>query len=179
MHGDAVLLDWLLRNGGNEPSVHRRLAEMLDRMFRAIPAAPVVVCHTDAGPHNTVWDGAAAVPIDFEFACPAPADLDLEHVLRTVTSQAGLESAPALVELAADLLVRPLVRTRLWGYAVLRDLWGLHSWLRGALAGSDPRQWGAPAEDMHTWEPWLNLHAHAAGTSWLAELIDRPAYQWR
>jgi aminoglycoside phosphotransferase len=153
-------------------TVHGQLCGMLDAMFRALTGVPVVLTHTDAGPHNTVWDGERAVPIDFEFACVAPADLDLEHLLRTVFAQPeGPRAAQRVVNQAADLLRPPGARDRLWGYAVLADLWGLHHWLRHAAKTGDPAIWGADADDIRTWAPWLHLHAHANRTSWLAELL--------
>lgn len=161
------LLDWLLHNDGLEPAVHGRLAALLDGMFQAITDVPAVLSHTDAGPNNTVWDGRNAVPIDFETASVAPADLDLEHVLRTLARHGEPNPAAALLEQAADLLARPGTGSRLRGYAVLRDLWGLRGWLLYARAGGDLAAWGADPDDRRTWEPWLNLQHHANGTSWL------------
>lgn len=170
--GDArQLLGWLLQNGAIEPQLHGQLGDTLDRMFRAIPGVPFVLNHTDAGPHNTVWDGTNAVPIDFEAAAVAPADLDLECVLRTLAGAGEPNPAPALLEHAGDLLARPGAESRLWGYAVLRDMWGLRGWLRHARAGGNLEEWGALPHDLHTWEPWLHLHGHATRTSWLADVL--------
>jgi aminoglycoside phosphotransferase len=162
----------LTDRGAVDSAVHGRLRDMLDAMFQALARVPVVLTHTDAGPHNTVWDGRQAVPVDFEFACVAPADLDLEHLLRTVFSQpGGPRAAGRVVDSAADLLKLPGARARLRGYAVLGDLWGLHRWLRHAEATGSLDLWGADADDIHTWAPWRDLHAHADGTSWLADLL--------
>ncbi len=57
---------------GHVPTLQRILADGFD----AITGRPVVLSHTDAGPGNTIWDGERAIPIDFEFASLAPADLE-------------------------------------------------------------------------------------------------------
>ncbi|MEQ4206290.1 aminoglycoside phosphotransferase family protein [Actinopolymorpha sp. B9G3] len=170
--GDArQLLDWLLQNEAIEPTLHDQLSDMLDRLFRAIPEVPTVLSHTDAGPHNTVWDGTNAIPIDFETASVAPADLDLECILRIMAEQGEPNPASALLEQAAGLLALPGAASRLWGYAVLRDLWGLRGWLLHARSGGDLQEWGAEPHDLRTWEPWRYLHGHASRTSWLADLL--------
>ena len=165
------LLHWLLEAEAIEPTLHGQLGDMLDLLFRAISEVPLVLSHTDAGPHNTVWDGTNAVPVDFETASVAPADLDLECVLRIMAEQGDPNPAPALLEQATDLLARPGAASRLWGYAVLRDLWGLRGWLLYARSGADLQEWGADTHDMRTWEPWRYLHDHATRTSWLADLL--------
>lgn len=166
------LLDWVLQNGGIEPTLHGQLGDTLQRMFQAIPDVPTVVNHTDAGPHNTVWDGTNAIPIDFEATSVGPADLDLECVLRTLADSGEPNPAPALAESAADLLARPGSTSRLWGYAVLRDLWGLRGWLRHVRAGGDLQKWGAETDDLRTWAPLLHLQHHASRTSWLADVLQ-------
>ncbi|NYH88674.1 phosphotransferase [Actinopolymorpha rutila] len=167
------LLDWLLHNEAIEPTLHSRLDAVLSRMFQAVSDVPTVLSHTDAGPHNTVWDGTNAVPVDFEFACPAPADLDLENVLRTLSFQAGDNPAVALLERASGLMALPGAETRLWGYAVLRDLWGLRKWMQQARAarGLDGDGGGAEIPDLQTWAPLLHLRRHAECTSWLGALL--------
>jgi hypothetical protein len=140
-------------------------------MFETIHDVPTVLSHTDAGPHNTVWDGTNAVPVDFEFASLAPEDLDLECVLRTVALQTGPSPATTLLEHATDLMARPGAKARLWGYAVLRDMWGLRGWLRYANGGGDLSGWGAETHDIHTWGPWLHLRGHVDRTSWLGNLL--------
>lgn len=170
--GDArQLLDWLLQNGGIDSRQHEQLGDMLARMLEALSGVPIVVNHTDAGPHNTVWDGTNAVPIDFEAASLGPADLDLECVFRTLALQGEPNPSPAVVEQATDLLARPGATSRLWGYAVLRDMWGLRGWLRHARAGGNLKEWNADPNDLSTWEPWLHLQGHADRTSWLADLL--------
>lgn len=162
------LLDWLLLSAAIESTVHRQLEGILDRMFEALPEIAIALSHTDPGLHNTVWDGRNAVPIDFETASMAPADLDVECLLRTIALQAGPDPATALLE-TADLLARPGAAARLWGYAVLRDMWGLRRWISRARDG-DLHEPGADPHDLRTWMPLLNLQAHAVRTSWLADL---------
>lgn len=166
----ARLMGWLTDQGMVDEVLGRRLREMLEEMFRAMRLVPPALAHTDAGPHNSVWSGSHAVPVDFEFACVAPADLDLENVLRCLSFQSGPDPSAQLADLAADLLSRPGARTRLWGYAVLRDLWGLRLWLRNARTTNDVERWGGDPDDYRTWGPWLHLRRHANRTSWLADL---------
>jgi aminoglycoside phosphotransferase len=167
------LLDGLLYNEAIEPALHGRLGDILRRMFRAVSDVPLVLSHTDAGPHDTVWDGTSAVPVDFEFACPAPADLDLENILRTLSFQSGPNPAAALLDRASRLTNRPGADARMWGYAVLRDLWGLWGWLQHARTtrGLDPDAGGAQIPDLQTWAPLLHLRKHAERTSWLSETL--------
>jgi hypothetical protein len=132
----------------------------------------VVLSHR-CGAHNTVWDGTNAVRVDFETASVAPADLDLECVLRIMAEQGGPNPAPALLGQATNLLARPGAASRLWGvYAALRDLWGLRGRLLYARSGADLQEWGADTHDMRTWEPWRLLHDHATRSSWLADLLN-------
>lgn len=164
----AYLLDTL--TGPGSPigsSTATELAMILDRGFAAMDGAPVALVHTDAGPHNTVWSGTRAIPVDFEFACVAPADLELESLFRTLAMQPGPDVSDHLAELAHDLLALPGARDRLRCYAMLRDLWVLRGWLR-----DDPRRWHPPNDEGQPWDLWeaLHLHGHADGASWLARL---------
>ncbi len=167
----AELLTWLTTEGAVDPGLGRQVGTVLDELFGALRGVPSALAHTDAGPHNTVWSGTCAVPVDFEFACVASADLDLEHLLRTLSWQEGPDLTGHLVDQAADLLAEPGARHRLQGYAVLRDLWGVRCWLGAARAGWDFDTWNADAEDLDTWAPMLHLRAHVNGTSWLAKVL--------
>jgi aminoglycoside phosphotransferase len=166
-------LAWLASEGAVEPDLRDVLADMLDQMIRAIPLVPLVLSHTDAGPHNAVWTGRAAIPLDFEFASVAPADLDLESMLRTLAILQGPEVSDKLVSQASGMLAAPGARSRLWGYAILRDLWGLRGWLRHVRSNGDVEQWSPASvrDDIHSWAPWLHLRAHADRTSWLAGIL--------
>jgi Phosphotransferase enzyme family len=112
----SAMLAWLASEGAIEPDLRDVLADMLDQMFRAIPLVPLVLSHTDAGPHNAVWTGRDAIPLDFEFAAVAPADLDLESMLRTLACLQGPDVSDRLVSQAGGMLAAPGARSRLWGH---------------------------------------------------------------
>lgn len=166
--GAAGQLRELSDKGFVDAQMHRDINRILERLFAAIGDVPVALNHTDAGLHNTIWNDPAAIPIDFEFACVGPIDLDLEMLLRQL-----LESAPTivsikLVEFAQQHLERPGSRHRLIGYAVLRDVWGLLLWHHYADSFGPDRNW--PPLDVELWDPLLRLRAHAQGKSRLAEV---------
>lgn len=148
-------------------SIKAQLEDILEGAFAAMDQVPVTLVHTDAGPHNTVWSGASSIPVDFEFACIAPIDLELESLFRTLSAQPGPDVSYHLAELADELISLPGARERLRGYALLRDLWVLRTWL-----GADPRRWRPPAAGDHPWRLWevLQLHGHPRGANWLARL---------
>lgn len=164
------LLDSLTEQQVVDPALRRRLRDILDQMFGELSRVPVVLTHTDAGPNNTVWTATQAVPIDFEFACVAPADLELENLFRTLSWQPGWDASPYLRDRVGELLTKPGAHARLRGYAVLRDLWALRLWLRKAQLDSEVNGRGVDADDLQTWAPLLHLRAHADRTSWLAKI---------
>lgn len=139
-----------------------RIGGLLDALFAAVPLVPQALAHTDLHQGNAVWDGNRAIPLDFEFACVGPCDLDVESLLRSFAPVPGSALTPHVAGLARKDLVRRGARERIVGYAVLRDLWALNLWLRKATS----------RDDLETWEPWLDLRAHAAGTSWAARLWE-------
>lgn len=71
-----------------DPATLHSLEEILNDGFDAIARQPIALAHTDAGPGNTVWDGRRAIPVDFEFACLAPSDLDIDNVARSLAHDA-------------------------------------------------------------------------------------------
>jgi len=142
------------------PELRTRLDDMIRAGFAAMADVPQCLVHTDAGTGNTVWDGEHAIPVDFEFACLGPADLDLENIGRSLASDQP-ELLTAFGEQAHDLLLRPGAATRLAAYAVLRDLWALQGWVTN---------W-PERRNVDTWGPMCNLHAHAAGTSWVNAVV--------
>lgn len=166
-----LLLDLLLENEILDQPLHDRVAGLLGRMFEAMPSSPVVLTHTDAGPHNAVWDGRHAVPVDFETAAVAPPDLDLECLLRTLNLHPGPSPAHTVLQEAGDLLARPGAGDRLLGYAVLRDLWESRSWLGDLRAGGRLQDHEADVNDPTTWLPVRQLRRHVSGTSWMADLL--------
>ncbi|MBM7786930.1 phosphotransferase family protein [Tenggerimyces flavus] len=139
-----------------------RLRSMLDDLFAAMAGQPLVLAHTDASVSNAVWTpDERAIPVDLEFACVAPEDLDLEHLFRTLDEVNAPTTSAALAEVTSDLLARPGAGTRLRGYAVLRDLWSLRAWVRS----TDFRT------EADAGFPLTQLRRHAAGTSWLEEVL--------
>jgi aminoglycoside phosphotransferase len=143
-----------------DPAPARRLAAILDDGFAAVAAAPRALVHTDAGPGNTVWDGQRAIPVDFEFACVGPADLDVENLGRSLWQQPELLAR--LATLAQPVLATTGAYERLLCYAVLRDLWALGKWL-----AVSPDRTG-----IQDWQPMLALREHADGASWVARLFQ-------
>lgn len=142
-----------------DPATVRRLESILESAFPAIQAIPRAVVHTDAGPGNAVWDGRRAIPVDFEFACVGPADLDVENLARNTHDQPYL--LQRLAELAKPVLVADGAYERILGYSVLRDLWAIGKWI--AIRPG--------REGIENWEPVRGLRSHAAGTSWVARLF--------
>lgn len=136
------------------------LRQLLHDGFDAIADQAKVLNHTDAGPGNAVWDGAHAIPIDFEFATLGPADLDIENLARTLThiTPDGLDRLKPLVH---DQLATPGGMLRLRTYAVLRDTWAVSKWIANAPQRRNIDQWG----------PVRNLRAHARGSSWTSKLL--------
>lgn len=146
--------------GAVDTALAGAIERVLGSMYRALAGVPLALAHTDAGAANTVWDGRHAVPIDYEFACVAPVDLDVENMARSFAAEPDSPFSRQLAQLARAELARNRARERLLGYAVLRDVWGLTKWLGNAIGG----------DDRETWQPLLNLRAHVAGTSWVARL---------
>ncbi len=143
-----------------DASTARQLRVILNEGFDAMRLVSRGLVHSDTGPHNTVWDGRTAVPVDFEFATIGPADLDIDGLAR-----AAIDWDPALLRVVAeclgDLLQAPGAQERVRAYAVLRDLWGLGKWIANA---PERRNIGA-------WRPTRNLRAHANRSSWVSTLF--------
>ena len=59
------------------------LSGALDRFWRALPGAPLVLNHGDLCIDNALWDGSRVVALlDFEYAVMAPVELDLNELLK-------------------------------------------------------------------------------------------------
>ncbi len=142
------------------PATTDLLARLIERGLDRTTAEPRVLVHTDAGPHNTVWDGRRAVPIDFEFCCVGPADLDLEHLAGEIIRSADSTLIKELRRLIGPRLAEPGAIDRLRCYAILYGLWALTKWI-----ANDP---DSPAKA--TWQPALDLHAHAESDGWVDRL---------
>lgn len=96
------------------------------------------------------------MPVDFEFACVGPTDLDLERLARetTNTDEATWRAVGHDIILAAVRSRGGAARLRY--YAVLFDLWAFSKWIDKAPTATDKQSWG----------PSRNLVAAAEGRSW-------------
>ncbi|HVX47376.1 MAG TPA: aminoglycoside phosphotransferase family protein [Mycobacteriales bacterium] len=143
-----------------DDSTVRNLHRILDAAFPAIAAVPRALMHTDAGPGNAVWNGRNAIPVDFEFACIAPADLEIENLARKRHGEP--EILRRLAEMARPLLIADGAYQRILGYTVLREIWAVGKWIENW-----PQRRG-----IESWQPVCALREHAAGTSWVAHLFS-------
>jgi len=144
-----------------DPTTLHTLEEILHNGFDAITDQPIALVHTDAGPGNTVWDGRHGIPVDFEFACLAPSDLDIDNVARNLAHDAIDQLEPFKL-LVRDHLAAPGAAARLRAYAVLRDSWAVSKWIAHA-----PQR-----RNIDDWEPVRELRAHADGTSWTSAFVS-------
>lgn len=144
-----------------DPATLHSLEEILNDGFDAIARQPIALAHTDAGPGNTVWDGRRAIPVDFEFACLAPSDLDIDNVARSLAHDAVDQLEPFKL-LVRDQISAPGAAARLRAYAVLRDSWAVSKWIAHA-----PQR-----RNIDDWEPVRELRAHATGTSWTSAFVS-------
>lgn len=154
----------LLDRGAIDSALHGQLQQILDLGFDAMSLAPVGLAHTDVHPGNVVWSHPNAVLLDFEFACVAPVDLDLESLCRHFLSWSGDALAPLLRHLIAAQVEVPGGHDRVRSYAVLFDTWALNLWLD--TPGDDDSR--GPYE---TWDPLVRLRGHVDGTSWLRQVL--------
>jgi scyllo-inosamine 4-kinase len=117
--------------------------------------------HTDAVLDNVMWTGSAAIPIDFEFGCAGPVDLDADCVGREVGTRADRQAITALAAALGPTLTRPGALDRLRGYSVLRHLWAVGKWV-----DNDPS-----LTDADTWEPVRSLIADTERRGWVDQLL--------
>jgi hypothetical protein len=137
-----------------------QLRAIVDDGFDAMHLVTTALVHSDTGPHNAVWDGRSAIPVDFEFATIGPADLDIDGLARSAIDwDAAL--LRVIAECLGDLLHTSGAEERLRAYAVLRDLWGLGKWVANA----------PESRNIATWRPTLNLQAHANRSSCVSTLF--------
>lgn len=162
-------LDALRDENAIDEAMHRPLTSLLEEAFDAMDGGARAVCHTDVGLKNAIWDGETAIPIDFEFACVAPSDLDIERWLWELRETSA--AARHWRELASEDLTAAGARERITGYRVLRDVWALGIWLRHAESFGTDRPW--PPADLHEWRPWTDLADHASGRDPFFQLWPR------
>jgi aminoglycoside phosphotransferase (APT) family kinase protein len=143
-------------SGMFSPAQCTALRAYLDRFWQVLPAAEHRLNHGDLTLDNALWhDGQVVSLLDFEYAVFAPVELDLNCLLKSTCGpdepdpllrQAGLEAA-------RPVLARPGSPDRLFGYAVLYDLWQLECWL-AYPDGEGP---------LETWDPYRRLVSLAGG----------------
>lgn len=158
------LLDELRHREAIDAALHRELGRILERGFDAMSLAPLALTHTDVHPGNVVWSKPDAILLDFEFACVAPVDLDLEGLCRHFLWSSDGTLASELRNLISDQLAAPGGRDRLRCYAVLFDVWALNRWL-------DTPEDNAGRGAYETWGPLVRLRGHVDGTGWLAQVV--------
>lgn len=139
-----------------------RLSQIVAVGIDALGQVSQALVHSDAGFGNAVWDGCAAVPIDFEFACVGPMDLDLERLARETVNADRATWRGVGRDLTLAAVGNPGGAARLRYYAVLFDLWAYSKWIAKA-----PK-----ATDKQSWTPARNLVAAAEGKSWTDRAIN-------
>ena len=138
-----------------------RVDELIDKGRRATSSVPSVLVHTDAVLANAVWTGFAAIPIDFEFACVGPVDLDVDCVGREVVGRADPMAIDRLRGALTAVLDNRGATDRLRYYSLLRDLWAIGKWIQ-----NDPTR-----TDAHAWAPVQDLVADVERSGWLDRLL--------
>ncbi len=152
------------------------LRAALDRFWTALPAAACVLNHGDLTIENALWHAGKVVSLlDFEFAVIAPAELDLNELVKCAFApgerheslpdpeMAGLPKMQKVVaELAKPVIAHPGGKDLLMGYAVLLELWMLEDWLAHP-EGEGP---------LEQWQPYRMLLSLADGQAgYLAPLL--------
>jgi len=152
----------------------------LDRFWPSLAAAPRVLNHGDFCIENALWhDGRVAALLDFEFAVIAPAELDLNELLKCAYAppeeedplpdpgRMGLQRVRgAVADLAVPILAHPGGPDLLLGYAILLELWSMENWLS---------KWDGQ-EPFADWQPYRALASLADGDGgYLAPVLTRAA----
>ncbi len=153
------------------------LRAALARFWTALPGAACVLNHGDLTIENTLWHAGEVVSLlDFEFAVIAPAELDLNELVKCAFAPgerhdslpdpggAGLQQMQKTVaELAKPVIAHPGGKELLMGYAILLELWMLEDWLAHP-EGEGP---------LEQWQPYRMLHSLANGQGgYLAPFLD-------
>jgi scyllo-inosamine 4-kinase len=154
------------------------LGEALDRFWNALPDAACVLNHGDLTVENALWNEDQVVALlDFEFAVIAPAELDLNELVKCVFAPGGendLLQEPgnpglqrvcqAVTDIALPVLNHPGGKDLLLGYAILLELWLLEDWLAHP-EGEGP---------LERWQPYRCLVSLADGNGgYLAPLLEQ------
>jgi aminoglycoside phosphotransferase (APT) family kinase protein len=131
------------------------LGKALECFWKVLPEAVCVLNHGDLTVENALWnEGQVVALLDFEFAVIAPAELDLNELLKFVfapadmndpfqeSRNAGFQQArQAVTELALPVLNHPGGKDLLMGYAILLELWLLEEWLSHPEGEGPLKQW--------------------------------------
>jgi aminoglycoside phosphotransferase (APT) family kinase protein len=152
------------------------LRAALARFWTVLPAAACVLNHGDLTIENALWHAGKVVSLlDFEFAVIAPAELDLNEIVKCAFApgerheslpdpeRAGLPQMQKVVaELAKPVISHPGGKDLLMGYAILLELWMLEDWLAHP-EGEGP---------LEQWQPYRMLLSLADGQGgYLAQLL--------
>jgi aminoglycoside phosphotransferase len=154
------------------------LNRALDRFWETLPGSLCVLNHGDLTIENTLWHAGRVVSLlDFEFAVIAPAELDLNELVKCAFApperqdaladpdRTGLQQLrQAVSDLAMPVLNHPGGKELLQGYAILLEVWMLEDWL------AHPEGEG-PVEQ---WQPYRMLLSLADGQGgYLAPVLGR------
>ncbi|HET9911133.1 MAG TPA: aminoglycoside phosphotransferase family protein [Anaerolineales bacterium] len=161
----------LTQEGIFTPTETSGLQDALSHFWGVLPSAPCVLCHGDLTMNNSMWhDGQVTALLDFEFAVLAPAQLDLNHLVKkafgpddAVTDvHEAQQLRQAVKKLALPILTQPGSKALLVGYAILLELWLLEEWLAHP-EGEGP---------LEQWDPLRRLRLLADGRGgYLAPLL--------
>jgi hypothetical protein len=154
------------------------LDEALFKYWTALNTAKCVLNHGDLTLDNALWnEGQVVALLDFEFAVIAPAELDLNEVVKCAFGpvEAGdplpdpdgacrEQLQQAVFDLAMPVLDHPGGKDLLLGYAILLELWLLVDWLAHP-EGEGP---------IEQWQPYRRLVSLADGKGgYLASILAR------
>ena len=131
------------------------LGEALRRFWETLPTATRVLNHGDLTIENALWHADQVVSLlDFEFAVIAPAELDLNELVKCAFAPnesidplpdpggAGLRRMRQVVaDLARPVLAHPGGKDLLVGYAILLELWMIEEWLEHPEGEGPIEQW--------------------------------------
>lgn len=143
------------------------LRETLDCFWKALPSAACVLNHGDLTIDNALYhEGQVVALIDFEFAVIAPAELDLNALVKYAygppetgdpfpdpDNSGRKRIRQEVAGLAKPVLAHPGGKDLLSGYAILLEVWMLADWLAHP-EGEGP---------LEQWQPYRRLISLADG----------------
>jgi aminoglycoside phosphotransferase (APT) family kinase protein len=151
---EASLFSLAQRKIMSSPQVNI-LRAALANFWTALPAAACVLNHGDLTIENAIWHAGKVISLlDFEFAVLAPAELDLNELVKCAFAPgerhamlpdpegAGRQQMQKVVgELAKPVIAHPGGKDLLMGYAILLELWLLEDWLAHPEGEGPFEQW--------------------------------------